>query len=614
LAFFSSIAQIDVSGGSSARQRFVDHGANGLPPLLGREPAYRLDPILPQELAASPPGNTPASHTKHLSPLATQWPPPARCTVGIHPGDIAMATPITSFWHAIYKRLWAIGAQYDAHVRTEIASDGNFSLEQTGAPNGIFGTLAGYGAPLAAGDFTAAHNPLFVILNASLDGAMHPNNLVPVPPGNAMWPVMPWPDKPYPLWTGWNDAASPPRLIDRLQHWIEVDKKIDDTPKGTYLDFSFVGTAPPAFPLKPKENAHILFVASFPQDNGVRPGSVPAHYWDSSLIFVTDTAGKDQGLPVFGAGQEFYIAAVVGNSGNLYASSLGGVPPFTVICNAHVFSTFESPAVALPSLANLDAADGNTLYQPFFLYMQTRDVVGFRFNVDLVYAGLLNAMAGFTMPQLGGLSADAWLKKGHACVKVLIMSGELPSPYNNNGMAPPPTDKTTTNNVESVPNVDRHIGQRNLAAFDASVKAMKKLQWQDFMMSQAGKGTNALAVATTLPAGAVRTLVAVPTAMYERYVAKGGSHRGFEPVKDPQAVKDVASKPFPEAVILQQTVPGARLEIAEHAREPFFAMALGIELLKEVRPGDVLADIAMVHTAQDGRVVGGFTLRPATRR
>ncbi len=137
---------------------------------------------------------------------------------------------------------------------------------------------------------------------------------------------------------------------------------------------------------------------------------------------------------------------------------------------------------------------------------------------------------------------------------------------------------------------------------------MKKLQWQDFMMSQAGKDANALAVATTLPAGAVRLLVAVPTAMYERYVAKGGSHRGFEPVKD------VAGKPFPEAVILQQTVPGARLEIAEHAREPFFAMALGVELLKEVRPGDVLGDIAMVHTTHDGRVVGGFTLRPASRR
>ena len=69
----------------------------------------------------------------------------------------------------------------------------------------------------------------------------------------------------------------------------------------------------------------------------------------------------------------------------------------------------------------------------------------------------------------------------------------------------------------------------------------------------------------------------------------------------------MASKPFPDAVILEQTMPGARLEIAEHAHEPFFAMALGVELLKEVRP----ADIAMVHTAHDGRVVGGFTLRPA---
>jgi len=258
--------------------------------------------------------------------------------------------------------------------------------------------------------------------------------------------------------------------------------------------------------------------------------------------------------------------------------------------------------VALPALSNLNPADTNPTYEQYYMQKMSRDVVGFRFNVDLVYAGLLNVMAGFTLAQLGGLTPDAWLKKvnAHACVKVLILSGELPNAYNNNGDPNAwPTDKTVSNNVESLPSVDRHIGQRNLAAFDSSVKGMKKVQWQDFMMSQAGTGTNALAVASALPPEAVRTLVAVPTAMYERYVAKGGSHRGFE------QVKDVGSKPFPDAVILHQTAPGARLEIAEHGREPFFAMALGVELLKEVRP----ADIAMVHTAQDGRVVGGFTLR-----
>ena len=49
---------------------------------------------------------------------------------------------ITSFWYAIYKRLWAVGSRGDAHVSTEIVSDGNFSLEttSTGNGNGIFGT------------------------------------------------------------------------------------------------------------------------------------------------------------------------------------------------------------------------------------------------------------------------------------------------------------------------------------------------------------------------------------------------------------------------------------------------------------------------------------------
>ena len=63
---------------------------------------------------------------------------------------------ITSFWYAIYKRLWAIGTRSDAPVSTESVSDGNFSIETTSAGNGIFGTTD-FGKPLALGDFTAAH-------------------------------------------------------------------------------------------------------------------------------------------------------------------------------------------------------------------------------------------------------------------------------------------------------------------------------------------------------------------------------------------------------------------------------------------------------------------------
>ena len=95
--------------------------------------------------------------------------------------------------------------------------------------------------------------------------------------------------------------------------------------------------------------------------------------------------------------------------------------------------------------------------------------------------------------------------------------------------------------------------------------------------------------------------------MWARYGAKA-KHRGFE------VVHDAEPKPFPDAVILRQTAPGAksrgaRLELLDHARERFFGMALGIEgdpaRLKSVR-----GDLSVVHTAHDGHVVGGFTLRP----
>jgi len=523
-----------------------------------------------------------------------------------------MATSITSFWYAIYKRMWAFAMPDDAHTDSTVAGDGNFSLEYSGPPNGIFGTTT-YGKPIASGNYVAANNPLWAVLNAyyASPPPAAPGYLVNVP-GSGQWPAMPWlAYAPYPVWDKFNDPSNPPRVIDALQHWIEVDHQIDDTPKGTYLDyFGFLKAGSPAFPLqaKPNDQAQILFVPSFPQDNGVRPGNVPATFWDTSLIFVTGTNGQDQGLPVFEPGAEHYIAAVIGNSGNLLSGNLWsqGAPQMTVSCSAYVFSTFLSPGVALPSLHNLLTTDPNTSYEQWYMRALSRDVAGFRFTVDTVYAALKTAMGAFTPAQLGGATPDAWLKAGHCCVKVWITSGEYPSIYNNQGTDYP-------NGTQS-PLANRKIAQRNLAAFDASVMALKVPHWQLFIMSQAGRGANGLAIHTALPASAASFVFAVPTEMYERYIAPGvskaGGLRGFEPVRDVPA----ASKPFPDAVLLRQTVPGAVLPIgdhgAEHGADRMFGMALGVELLEEGRA----ADIAVVHTGADGKTVGGFTLRPQAGR
>jgi len=96
--------------------------------------------------------------------------------------------------------------------------------------------------------------------------------------------------------------------------------------------------------------------------------------------------------------------------------------------------------------------------------------------------------------------------------------------------------------------------------------------------------------------------------MFERHIGKAGPHRGFE------VVTDTASKPFPDAVILRRTTPEARLSIADHAKERFFGMALGVEwdptVLARAR---TLGDISVAHHGRDGKVVGGFTLRPQVR-
>jgi len=514
-----------------------------------------------------------------------------------------MATPITSFWFAIYKRLWGFAHPDDAHTADTAAGDGNFSLEYSGKPNGIFGTT-NYGNPIKLGTYVAAENPLWAILNAPYQtpAPQPPDYLVTVQGTPVQWPAMPWPAyAPYPVWDKFNDPANPPMLIDYLKHWIEVDHQIDDTPKGnSYLDYwGFLELGSPPYPLGPAPNnqAQILYVASWAGDDGQRPGNIPATWWDSSLIFVTGQDGTDQGLPTFKPGEEHYIAAVIGNAGNLISGSIEGpttAPQMLLSCSAYVFSTFQSPGTALPSLHNLSVTDTNTSYEQWYFPKLFRDVVGFRFNVDAVYSTLYNIMKGFSAAQLGNLSPDTWLKQGHACVKVWITSGEYPSVYNAQGSDWPDGSQS--------PHDNRKIAQRNLAGFDPSVVAMKKVHWQLFVMSQAHTGANGLTIRSAMPLEAVRYFLAVPTVMYERYVAKGGSTRGFEVVRD-VAARD---RPMPECVILRQTSPGATLHIAEHRADRFFGMALGFEAVKEVRASDV----AVVHTGPDGRTVGGFTLRP----
>jgi hypothetical protein len=133
--------------------------------------------------------------------------------------------------------------------------------------------------------------------------------------------------------------------------------------------------------------------------------------------------------------------------------------------------------------------------------------------------------------------------------------------------------------------------------------ATQGIHWTNFVMAQVGAGMNGLAPQHGLPGDALRLYVAITSFAYERYIAKGGSFRGFERVADP------SSKPFPEAVILRQTHAEARIEVPDHARDLYLGMSIGLEgdaaRIRQAR----LHDISMVHTAHDGSTAGGFTIR-----
>jgi hypothetical protein len=280
-----------------------------------------------------------------------------------------------------------------------------------------------------------------------------------------------------------------------------------------------------------------------------------------------------------------------------------------VLCDAQCFNTFMSPGVPLPSLGNYDPADPNPTFEQYYVGKKSYEVVAFRLDVSKVFSGLAAALQGVN---LGGATPAEWLKAGHPCVKVRVTSGEQPNFF------PPMGNVPLT--LDSNPRYDRHIAQRNLAPFNMALMAIKKPLWINFIVAQAAQGSNSLMLQHPgWPTDALRFHLAIPRAPFERYVAPAG-HRGFE------LVKEGLPKPFPDAVILRQTTPGAGLVVADHdsgtARrhgpDRFFGMALGIEADPARLRDHRLGNIEMVHTAHDraGRqeIVGGFTLQPMATR
>ena len=555
-----------------------------------------------------------------------------------------------SFYYAIFKKLQAscgsdLASGY-GHLNGDTSDDlaGGFSLRETQGIYGLYKSLqpgvtgaAAYTAdgvghlnstmqPLDPTSTDPLKNPLYVMLKASLTQGGAPGNAAGyhfVTVGTQNWPVMPPPDQNglptnHPEWVEFNSGSH--KLIDAFATWI-TNNKVDDSPKNAPLTYAALRATPPVkipgTPDSGKGLFPILFVCSMPHDDGRRsgdgslpdvgPNHVPAQFWATSQIFLTDTMGNTVDPPTLDSQAEYYVAAMIGNNGNWDAGRVSSQPKIYVTCEAMAFNSHLSPGTLLPALCNLDTTLTSGIYEQYSLSRQSYEVAGFRFAVDTVFANIKTAMtnAGITPAQLGGLSIDAWVRASHACVKVLIMAGEdviLFPPAGNI----PFTDK-------SDPQKDRHIAQHNLAPFNISASAKKQLVWKNFIVDQAGAGLNGLLLQHALPAEAFQLYLAIPTAIYERYIdAKGskagGAMRGFE------VVRETASKPFPDAVILRQTARDAQLRVADHGREQFFGMSLGLSVDPAAIKGQRLGDIAMVHSAAEGGVVGGFTLRPKLGR
>ena len=538
----------------------------------------------------------------------------------------------TSFNYAIFKRFQGayvagIGSPAGGHF-DDANPMGGFCLLYPSHPHGILKVL-GNGAPPGLAGLTPlaatnvpADSPLYDMLAPSFG----PPNTIPanVTVGGKLWPVMPPPEPPGSdmatqfdqLWIEFN-TGNPPPLLTAFGNWISNGKKDDSPQNGPLVQPGLLNNPPPVFP---NASTALLFVASFPGDDGRRFGDgeaqgvplnhVPDTFWATSQIFLYDETGIYQTPSFLNAGAEYYVSALIGNSSatGIAGRAVFASNPMHVLCDAQCFNTFLSPGVPLPSLGNFDPADSNPTYDQFIMTSKSYDVAAFRFDVSKVFSALATALQGVN---LGGTTPADWLKAGHPCVKVRVTSGEQPNFF------PPMGNVPLT--LDSNPRYDRHIAQRNLAPFNMALMAIKKPIWTNFILAQAGQGPNSLAIQHAgWPAEATRFYFAIPRAPYERYVAPGG-HRGFE------AVREGVPQPFADAVILRQTAPGARLTVADHdpgdahrhGPDRFFGMALGVEgdpaRLRDQR----LGDLEVVHTARgrvsDGDIVGGFTLRPVTR-
>jgi hypothetical protein len=168
---------------------------------------------------------------------------------------------------------------------------------------------------------------------------------------------------------------------------------------------------------------------------------------------------------------------------------------------------------------------------------------------------------------------------------------------------------------EGNPQYDRHFAQRNLRPFGVVLGGGHGITWANAVISQVGAGMNVLTLESSLPGDAFTTYLAIPTQTFEAHVGRDGLH-GWEILG--KGGQQPLRKPFPDCVLLRQTGKpdgnGVQLRLADHRRQPFLGLSLGVEWNGEaLRRHRVLGDVSLAHRGSDGLLAGGFTLQPVVQ-
>jgi hypothetical protein len=497
------------------------------------------------------------------------------------------------------------------------APTGGFNLND---PNSPFNATFIGGTPITVGDFVPANNPLWAILNARAMG-VNPFPASVVIPGGAQAGTGPWPAMPPgPTNTGpfaEFQTNAPVKLLDVFANWI-TGHQVRDIPT------SVIAAKPP--PLNVGLDPGVaLFVCSMPGDTGVRPG-VPPNFWATSLISLVDpNTGNTVNPASLTAAADYNLVAVIGNRGNAGGGRYLNHPPaIEAAASVMVWNSFDSPGVELPALSNLDVNSNAGLYEQYFLRPGDYDIAGWHLNVQTVFNGIIAALTDAVNKglNLGGLSPRDWVlaQPAHLCAKVVIRGETINQPFPIFGV--------------DTPDTNRRIAQKNLAPFDAGITATDpnpNIIWKNFIVGQPlffrvlkGEGKHRLVLNHQLPAGATQVFIAVPAKTFEEHVRTGGGLRGLEVVPDtklPQ-VGRYRGKPFPDAVILQQTNRAAEIQLPQLEELQYLGMALGIEYDREKLRDGPLGDLTIAQHSilpvlkpgtrsfdLEEKIVGGFTLQ-----